>query len=84
MEVGILRIIFFALFIGAAYLILKLISKLSDGKVKADFFAAVNLFLYFALILNIGFSFYVPFTLITAAVILFALYTRKKSADRWI
>ena len=80
MEVGILRIIFFALFIGAAYLI----SKLSDGKVKADFFAAVNLFLYFALILNIGFSFYMPFTLITAAVILFALYTRKKSADRWI
>ena len=69
MEVGILRIIFFALFIGAAYLILKLISKLSDGKVKADFFAAVNLFLYFAYSHN-GFSFYMPFTLITAAVII--------------
>ena len=60
MEVGILRIIFFALFIGAAYLILKLISKLSDGKVKADFFAGKSILT--ALILNIVFLYAIHLT----------------------
>ena len=84
MDIVFARLIFIAVGIAIFYGLIKLISKMSQGKVKADLFAGVNLFLYFGLLVNLVFSLEESFTLITAGVIGAILAYRKKSSGRWI
>jgi len=77
------------LFWGAAivlgFLVVWILSRLTNGKVKVDLYAAINCFLFFALIFNI-YSALTKETLyfITVFVIAGILYFRIKTNERWI
>ena len=67
------------------YLLLKLISVMSGGKIKANFSAAFSIFLFLALFLNLFFALtQEPLGFITVAIIGGILWMRKQTNGRWI
>jgi hypothetical protein len=67
------------------YLLIRLISALSKGRVNADLFSAINVFLYLGLAFNLYFGFTKEkMGYITAGVIVLVLLFRAKKTSRWI
>ncbi len=86
MTVGLYRLLSFAVIILISFGILKLISYFTKGKVRADFFAAVNVFLYLTLVANFISLFYfqINFIWINILVTITILLLNKRSYGRWI
>ena len=86
MTVGLYRILFFAVIFLISFGILKLISYHTKGKVRADFFAAVSLFLYIPLVINLIYLFYFQIysVWINILVIITILILNKRFNGRWI
>lgn len=83
-----LRVLFIGVGVLAGYLIIRAIASFSQGKVAADLYAAVNVFLYAVL----GFNVYFGLSggkqdvmgLITAGVVVVILLFRVNKTGRWV
>jgi hypothetical protein len=77
--------LFWAAAIVIGFITIWIISRLSKGRVQVDLYAAINCFLYFALLYNIHFALTKQsFGFITVIVISVIIYLRKRSSARWI
>ena len=85
MDFALIRILVIGGLILLGYGLIKLLSYFFKDKIKVDFFAALNVVLYIALIVNIFVVIEEPFpSWITIVIIIAGLIYRKKAYDRWI
>ena len=81
---GFLRILIIGFIILLCYGGLKLISYTTKGRITADFFAAINAYLYLGLILSFYLVFEEPAFWIILLMIIGGLLYRRKRFGRWI
>jgi len=90
-----IKVIVIATFIGVSYVILIITSKVIKKGIEVDLYAAVNIFLYFGLIFNLGNTIYMFFqdstmgtniysSLVTPIVILMVIAFRYSKTERII
>ena len=86
MGIQFLKIILFAGLILFFFGLIKFFSFISKGRIVADWFAAINLFLYFGLIANLLAIYFLDTWMpgITCLVILGGLIYRNKKLNRWL